>query len=472
MPEAPIPASHERHPIRFVALVVLVVAALLWIGFQFVRPLPPRHIVIASGADFGLYHRYAQRYKAILARNGITVEERLTAGAGENLQLLLDPGSRVDVAFMQGGVAAPADDLVMLSSLYYEPLWVFYRGGETWTNLGELRGHRIATGLPGSGTRALVEPLLAANGVTSANTSLAGVDGVDAIGLLRKNDIDAALLVGGSETPIIESALRDPTLKLMSFARADAYPRRFRFISHLTLPAGTIDLGAGIPSGKVDMIGTKSMLVARASLHPALINLLVDAAREIHGGQGAFETAGEFPSTAPVDLKVSESAVEHIRYGPGFIHRYLPFWAATLVERAIVLLLPLVVVLVPAFNVLPEVMRWRARSRIYRWYGELALLERDVENRAPPLPVAQWMRDLDRIELSVGRMHTPPSFASEAYTLREHVDLVRREILAKAAASAPVSAKGAALREDVSQAGTAVRPAVSDSGTPGMPDRG
>ena len=427
---------------RIAVLAFALLAALLWIGFQFLQPLPPRHIVLASGADFGLYHQYAQRYKAILARDGITVEERLTAGARENLELLLDPKSHVDVAFMQGGIATSpaADDLVMLASLYYEPLWIFYGGDQTWTNLHQLRGHRIATGLPGSGTRALVEPLLAANGVTSDNTSVVAVGGADAIGLLRRGEVDAALLVGGAQTPLLQQALRDPGIKVMSLSRADAYPRRFRYITKLTLPPGTIDLAAGIPATEIAMIGTKAMLAARADLHPALVNLLVDAAREIHDEQGFFEAAGEFPGTAQVDLEVSERAARHIRYGPSLLHRYLPFWAATLVERAIILLLPLVVVLVPVINFLPQFMRWRVRSRIYRWYGELALLERDVATRAAPLPIAQWLRDLERIERSVGQIHTPASFASEAYTLREHVDFVRRAILAKADGSGPATA--------------------------------
>lgn len=422
-------------------LTVALLAAALWILLQFLEPLPPRRIVLASGAEFGLYHQYAQRYKAILARDGIAVEERLTAGARENLELLLDPKSHVDVAFMQGGVATfpAADEIVMLASLYYEPLWIFYGGSHTWTSLHQLRGHPIAAGLPGSGTRAFVEPLLAANGVTSDNTNIVAAGGADAMGLLRSGEVDAVLLVGGAQTPLLQQALRDPGFKVLSLSRADAYPRRFRYITRLTLPPGTIDLATGIPPTEIAMIGTKAMLAARADLHPALVNLLVDAAREVHDEQGAFEAAGEFPGTGQVDLEVSEHAARHMRYGPSLLHRYLPFWAATLVERAIILLLPLVVVLVPVVNFLPQFMRWRVRSRIYRWYGELALLERDVATRTAPLPITQWLRDLERIERSVGQIRTPASFASEAYTLREHVELVRRAILAKAGTVAPAA---------------------------------
>jgi hypothetical protein len=176
------------------------------------------------------------------------------------------------------------------------------------------------------------------------------------------------------------------------------------------------------------------MLVAREGLHPALINLLLDAAQQVHSGQGYFEKAGEFPGTGRVDLPVSLDADRHKRFGPSFLHRYLPFWVATFIERTIILVVPLMVVLIPLFNYLPQVMRWRVRSRIYRWYGELALLERDVATRKGVLPTEQWLQALDRIEHAVEGIRTPTSFASEAYTLREHIALVRRTVLAKRAA--------------------------------------
>ena len=232
--------------------------------------------------------------------------------------------------------------------------------------------------------------------------------------------------------PAVWQALHDPSLKLMSLERADAYPRRFSHITKLTLPAGTIDLALHIPEQEVKLIGTKAMLVARDGLPPAIINLLLDAARELHSEQGYFEADDEFPNTAPVDLPVSADANRHHRFGPSLLHRYLPFFVATYVERLIILLVPLLVVLVPLINFLPQLLRWRVRSRIYRWYGELTLLERDVGSRTGTLPIEQWLADLDRIEQAAARIRTPASFASEAYTLREHIGLVRRMVLAKA----------------------------------------
>jgi TRAP-type uncharacterized transport system substrate-binding protein len=426
----------RRDRLLGILLIAALLAATLWIFARFLQPAPSRHIVLASGAGFGLYHQYAERYRQILARDGVVVEERMTEGAAENLRLLRDPNSGVDVAFMQGGIAtaAQAEDVEMLASLYYEPLWVFYRAPGTLSRLNELQGKRIAIGTVGSGTRALVEPLLDFNEVKPDNSTLLPLAGDIAVRALQAGEVDAALVVGGAQSPIVVTALRDPTLKLLSFARADAYTRRFPHITKLTLPAGTIDFGLNIPAQDVVLIGTKAMLVARPGLHPALVNLLIDATSEIHSKQGYFEGPGEFPSVLPVDLPVSADAERHKRFGPSFIHRLLPFWVATFVERFVLLVLPLIIVAVPVINYFPEFLRWRVRSRVYRWYGELALLERDVQSHQAPFPIQRWLQDLDRIEHAVEDIKVPTNLASEAYTLRGHVDMVRRAVLAKAAA--------------------------------------
>ena len=266
-------ASLSRHDkLRMAVLVVALIGVSLWFSSQFLQPAPPRRIVMASGAEFGIYHQFAQRYKQILLTNGIVVEERMTGGAADNLRLLRDPKSGVDVAFMQGGIATAfdAEDVEMLASLYYEPLWVFYRNPKPLTQLTQLRGKRIAVGAIGSGTRAFVEPLLAFNAVLRSNSTLLSAGGEAAIRALQAGDVDAVLLVGGVQTPIIMEALRDPAIKVMSFSRADAYTRRFPHINKLVLPSGTLDLAQDIPGQDVVLIGTKAMLAVRPGLHPAL----------------------------------------------------------------------------------------------------------------------------------------------------------------------------------------------------------
>ena len=415
-----------------VAALVLLAAAGAW----FLESTVPRKIVLASGVQDGLYHKYAQRYARILARDGVTVEERMTGGAADNARLLADPKSGVDVAFMQAGVVPEAerDKFVMLASVYYEPLWIFYRGKATLTQIDELRYKKIAIGGAGQGVRAFLDPLLAANNVTGFNSEFLALTNIEALRALQAGTIDAAAFVGGVQSEAIFQALHDTNLKLMSLARADAYPRRFPYVSKLVLPAGTVDLGLRIPAEDVTLIATDAMLVARPDLPSPIVNLLYEAAREVHSGQGYFEARHEFPNTDPEDLPVSVDADRHHRFGPSFLQRTLPFSMATYVERLIILLIPLVVLIVPLMNLVPQLLRWRVRSRIYRWYGELALLERDVAARTGELPIGKWLADLDRIEAAAERVKTPSSYASEAYTLREHISLVRRSVLAKAEA--------------------------------------
>jgi len=431
----------RRSRLSLAVVILALTGAAAWTAGNFLQSAAPRHIVLASGLEDGLFHQYAKRYVEILARSGVTIEERMTAGAGDNLRLLEDPHSGVDIGFTQGGIARfpEANDVVMLSNLYYLPMWIFYRDTDTFNHVNELRNHRVAVGAEGSGTRSLIESVFALNNLTTENMTMLPLGNDAALRALKSHEIDAAVFVDGAQNQAVWAALHDPHLRLMSYGHADAYPRLLPFIKKLTLPSGVIDLAHDIPEKEVALIGTKAMLAARDGLHPALVELLVDAAHKIHDGQGFFEEPGEFPGTTRVDLRVSTDADQHKRFGPTFLHRYLPFWLATLVERAIIIFVPLAAVLLPFFHYLPQLLRWRVRSRIYRWYGELALLERDVAERTGALPAEKWLADLDRIERAVARIRTPSGYASEAYTLREHIAFVRQAILARTS-SPPVAA--------------------------------
>jgi len=423
----------SRGRLSLAAIVFASIVAAIWAVAHLLQTVPPRHIVLASGLEDGLLHQYAKRYIEILARSGVTVKERITNGPGDNLRLLQDSHSGVDIGFTQGGIAKfpEANNVMMLASLYYVPMWIFYRRTDTLNHVNELRNRRVAVGVAGSGARSLGESVFALNGLTSDNTAMQPLSNSAALLALRSGEVDAAIFVDGAENPAIWTALHDPALNLLSYSKADAYRRRLNFITTLTLPPGVIDLANNIPEKEVDLIGTKEMLAARDGFHPALIHLLVDAAREIHGKQGLFEEAGEFPGTTQVDLRVSTDADQHKRFGRSFLYQHLPFWVAALAERAIIILLPLAAILFPLFHYLPQFVRWHVRSRVYRWYGELALLERDVAVHTGTLPIGKWLADLERIERAVARIHTPAGFASEAYTLREHIGLVRRAIIAR-----------------------------------------
>jgi len=418
---------------------LLLLLAGFWATAQFIRPAPPAYLVLASGSEGGAYQLYAARYKQILARNGIDLRELPTAGALENLQRLRDPQQEVDVAFIQGGTTynlgldLEKEPLVSLGSLYNEPLWVFYRGDAEIERLTQFKGKRLAIGSEGSGSRKLALELLEASGIAAGSTQLLESGGMTAVADLLSGKADAVFVVGSAQSAAVWSLLYSEGVRLMSFSQADAYPSRFPHLSKVTLPQGAIDLVRGIPVREVTLLAPVATLVARNETHPALIDLLVQAAAEVHGGAALFQRAGEFPSSKPGDFPLSKEAERYYKSGKPFLQRYLPFWAATLVDRLAVMIIPILALLYPLFKITPFLYTWRVRSRIYRRYGELKFLEKELAKNPAERTQEEWQARLDRIEADVSRLTTPLAFSDQLYTLRGHIALVREAIARKAA---------------------------------------
>jgi TRAP transporter TAXI family solute receptor len=431
----------------FVPLAFIVVAG-FWAAAQFIRPAPPREIVMTTGGPGGAYQMFGARYKTILEGYGIKVIEKPSEGAIENLRRLMDPQERVDAGFVQGGLGMGTDieGLVSLGSFYYEPLWVFYRGSAEIPDIAGLKGKRIAIGHEGSGTRHLAIELITANGIQDLPTRLESFGGTDAVAALAAGKVDAIFLVGPVNSAAVWTALFTPGLRLMSMARADAYVRRFPYLARLDLPEGAIDLVRSVPNRDVTLIAPMATMVVREDTHPALIDLLLRAATQIHGQPGIFQRAGEFPNRTQVDFPLSREAERFYTSGTRFLQRYLPFWAATLVDRLIVMLIPVIALLIPAMKILPVLYGWRVRSRIYRWYGELKFLEREIDADPGSRSPSDWLTQLDAIEAQVHRVKTPNAYSNQLYILREHINLVRRTVqrrLAGEKSAAPAMAEDA-----------------------------
>jgi TRAP transporter TAXI family solute receptor len=429
-----------REQLSVVAPAVLAAVAAFWIAFQWVKPAPPSHVVIATGRADGAYYRFAQQYAARLSREGITLEIRETSGSVENIRLLEDPESGIDIGFVQGGTGngATSDKLVSLASLYFEPLWVFSRTKPGPSDLRGLRGRRIAVGPEGSGTRAVALALLGANGVTDANTRMLPLTGGDAVQALRRGEIHTAFLVAAPGSPSVNEMLRMPGIALLSFPRADAYTKRFPFLTRLVLPAGGLSLEANLPPRPTLLLGPAATLVVRTDFHPALVDLILVATAGVHGGRGLFETPQQFPSADYLEFPLMREAERYHKTGPPLLARYLPFWAATLVDRVKVLVLPLLV-LVPIIRLLPPAYRWRIRSKIIKRYRDVVDADQALTRTLSPSECADLLARLDRIEDQVRNLRVPLGYADSHYHLRLHLDLVRRRVqeLAQSTPSPP-----------------------------------
>lgn len=432
----------REYSLRDLVAIGLPALAVIALGFyvtaQFIKPAPPRQMTLSSGAAGGAYESFALRYKDVLARYDVELVIEPSAGAIENLDRLRKGDT--EAAFIQGGSANanPEETIRSLGNLYHEPLWVFYRAEKdqpVLTRLSQLRGKRIAVGPEGSGTRHVALELLHANGVNEDNSRLLPQGGLQVAERLQKGQLDAVLVIGTPTSALVWQLLYSEGVRLMSLAEAEAYTRRFPYLSRLVLPAGSIDLIRHMPARDVQLVAPAATLAVSEELHPALMGLLLQAASEIHAEAGIFQAPKEFPKASSVDFPLAPEAERYYTSGKPFLQRYLPFWAAILVDRMVVMLIPLLAVLVPVFKLAPSLYGWRIRSRIYKRYGELKFLEAEIERDPAAHTQAEWLERLDAIDADVNRLPTPLPFSDMLYTLRMHVGMVRDAILRKTTGS-------------------------------------
>jgi TRAP-type uncharacterized transport system substrate-binding protein len=423
-----------------IGLLVVVGGVLIWVAIRVIRPAPPDTLTITSGPEHSRFWREALQYKAILARNGVTLNVLTSSGTLENLKRLADPNSHVDLGFVQSGLArvsnvvssdTPHPGLMSLGSVSNWPLFVFYRG-PVLTRLSEFKDKRLAIGREGSGTRQLVLLMLRANGIEWAgDAQMPPLEGEVAVNALLDGKIDAAFLVSDSARPaIMQKLIRTPGIQLFSFTQAQAYVRMFPFLSQFEVPMGAFDLADNLPPAPTATIETNMELIARTSLHPALSDLIIEAAGEVHAVAGPLQDAGEFPAPVAHDFPLSPDAARYYKSGKSFVYRTMPFWLASLVDRMLVLVLPVIVVLIPALRFVPPLYTWRVKSRFHRRYGELMALERSVLDDPSEANHAEFTRKLNEIESSLNKMKMPLAYADSFYALREHISYVRAQIAA------------------------------------------
>jgi TRAP transporter TAXI family solute receptor len=401
------------------------------VAYQFVDPAPPRRITIATASPSGAYFAYGGAYSEILKRNGIHLEVLPTAGSAENIRLLEEESGGVDVALIAGGFStlAQSDEIISLGSLYYEPLWIFHQASLTLARLPDLKGLRVAVGEEGSGTKILALQLLELNGITEKNTRILSYGYQGAADMLLQGSLDAAIFVTTHRSQYIQPLMKSKSLKLMGLERAKAYALRFHYLHVLEVPEGVLNFEANIPSRDITLVAVTTQLAARSDLHPALINLLLQAAEEIHHKGGGFEKEGQFPSPKYVDFYLSKEAVQFYKSGPPFLQRYLPFWVANFLTRMVVMLVPLFALLYPLFKLMPLIYKWRMRSRIYRWYSELKEVDPEIQKDFETERLEEYLAKLNKVENQVSNISIPPAYAEGLYDLRLHIEMLRNKLL-------------------------------------------
>jgi TRAP-type uncharacterized transport system substrate-binding protein len=425
-------AIFELDPLTALSSIIFTSVVIIVGLFWFFHSAPPSTIIITSGDDGTAFRKNAEKYAKILARNGVKLKILPSEGSLENLGRLGNPAFKVDVGFVQTGVAKGqnTDKLVSLGSIFYEPLYIFYRSKKPIELLSQFAGKKIAIGEEGTGTRVLALELLERNGIKPGGpTELLGLDDDEAKLDLFDGKIDAVFMMSDSASVETMRELRlSPNIWLYDFTQADAYTRRFSYLNKTVIPRGGLDFEKDIPAHDINLVSPTVELIARADLHPALSDLLLDAATEVNSRAGLLQKRGEFPAPHEQDFRISADASRYYKSGKSFLYRYLPFWIASLLNRILVVFVPMILIFVPGIRSIPVLYQWHMRLRIFRLYNALTILEKDMIGPVSTEKTEGLQSQIETIENALKKMKVPSSFAEQLSDLRGHIDSARSKL--------------------------------------------
>lgn len=414
------------------ATLICLIAAISFVLVYFF-PAPPSRITIATAFRGASFDYYGRRYKERLEAAGLRVDLRETKGAVENVDLLRNPQSGVQIAFVTGGVSdgKRAPDLLSLGLIYNQPFWLFYTSPAPIERLSQLKGRRIAVGPPGSGTRLSAETILSKSGINSENTTFLDFAGNEAVDALNNARVDVVWIIGAPRASAVQSLLTNPDIKLLSFPMAEAFSRMLPELVKLVLPQGVFDIDRGIPASDVSLLGTTTRILVRNDLHPEIVYLLLKTMAEEHSGQDIFQKVGEFPMSLDPEYPMAPNAIDYYKNGPSFLQRHLPLWLMVHSQRAIALLVTVVAIGVPIFTYLPRLYGWFVRSRLIRIYRRLRVIENEIYADLSNEQVMLLQQKLEGIDRSTDVLRIPTRFSESFFALKMHINLLQTRLASR-----------------------------------------
>ena len=416
-----------------IGVLAAALATWLWIT---VHPMPPTRLSITTGDAEGAYQAHAKHYVDMFAAHGVTLDVQTSAGSQQNLDRLRQDDGPSDLGFVQGGFGylgtsteyANSSRVQTLVNVDVEPLWLFSRLPELNT-LNQLQGLRVAIGPEGSGSRRVALKLLEQARIDPADIMLSPLTGNLAAQALVHGDVDVIVLVTAPQAEWVQNMVLLPGVQLVGLRLTAAITERNPYLEARLLPRSA--LGEGLPSNDLTLLTTSASLVAREALHPALKRLAMAVALQSHSGSGMFHRAGEFPSLRQIDFPTAPQSRQILAHRLNTLEGLMPFWWAELTERMLLIVLPVALFALWLMVLIPTYLRWMLKSRVNRWYGELKFIENDLQHQAPPgLDLTRWLLRLNGIEKALTAFRCPNDLMPHCYTLHQHIDFVRRRLLA------------------------------------------
>ncbi len=414
--------------LRFHWFMVLMFVLGVLVFIYVVRPFPPRVVTIATGQPGSTYDSVGQLYQAYFRHHDIELKLVPTHGSVDNNQLISD--QKVDAAFSQSGVPIPnPDQVISLGSIEFEPLWFFYRGAPI--DADELphflATKRVSVGAEGSGTKYMVLDLLDEHKIHIDNPNNQRVmTTIESAAALRSGQIDGMFILADMASKQLWSLLEDPDLKILSFKSSHAISSKLGYTEPVVFPRGAVTLNPVRPANDIDLVATNTRIIADKDMHPAIQYLFMMAGAYFYRNTDVyFKRQGGFPAFLDNDTEKSEVALKYLRSNTSILERTFPFWIASFLDRAWLLVAALFAIAYPLLKMLPRYRNFHFNAAMNDRYIEMRRIEEMLDSSASETDLQAAQSTLADLNQQIKEMWVPTNANERYYLMLNGLRLLR-----------------------------------------------
>lgn len=367
----------------FPVLIPLLIFAV--VGFIAIKPFPTEQTNLAIGQQGSMSAQLGNDFTKYFKKNGLTLNIQNTTGLEAGLNQLHDPNSKINASFVTSGTSKQSDhtELMSLGSVQIAPLWFFYRGSTVVTDdpFEYYKDKKIAVGAEGTITNKLFNRMLELNTASTGDQiNHLKLPHAQAAQQLIDGEIEAMFIVDGYSSTVIQSLLKDPNIKLMTFPLADAYVRKLPFLQKVTVPRASLDIKQIRPIQDIVLLASSVNLLVDIDMHPAVQWAFLMAAQESNlKSVDFFNASASYPKYQDKSFTLSEVANRYYTSGIPSLFTYVPIWFGALIDNVWAPLLALYLLALPMLNKLIGYRSFASQKLIWQHFWALRYLEDELK---------------------------------------------------------------------------------------------
>jgi TRAP-type uncharacterized transport system substrate-binding protein len=265
MPKLPILAQiarrwHERsRPTRVLAVTALLLLSA--VAACSIVELVPRHYALTiSGTDItSNRHLFAKALQEAAADNGVTLTLSPTAGSQEALAQVA--AGKLDLAFIQGGLDLPSENVVQVATVTSELLHFLVRPGID--DIAGLRGHRVNLNTRKGGTRVVARQILAFVGLREGIDYVESNVPTEELLTQRGERLpDAIVITSFAPSDVVDYLVRQQGYHLLEVPFSSSFALRHEWAMEADIGALMYSVAPPVPPRAIKTVGVKLCLVA------------------------------------------------------------------------------------------------------------------------------------------------------------------------------------------------------------------